>query len=144
MTMAGTLRMGRSSHTRPRERLRAFLERDYRGRPGALAHEVDISPKAAENLLNGHWPGDVTLAAIIRRFGEDVWQIVFRPEIEPVIARLTEEERRLERALEEARSRRRQVEGLPPGLPAVVDALEDPRSARRSPVETGDGDSMGR
>lgn len=129
--------MGPTSHGRPRERLRNFLEERYRGRPGALAHDVAISPKVAENLLAGHWPGDMTFAAILRCFGRDLVAAVFDPEIEPVLARLNEEERRLERALEEARQRRRQVGGNSLHVPGGLEAHhgEDPRSAAAEPVK---------
>lgn len=108
--------MGPHSHgSRPRDRLRAFLADQYSGAHAAkcLARDLRCTPKAAENMLGGHWPGDLHLGAIVRRFGRDVWDVVFEPEIEPVLARLKEEERRIDRQLHAARARRRQVEGVP-------------------------------
>lgn len=107
--------MGRIPHERPRARLRRFLERDYRGAPARLARDIGQSPKVAENLLNGHWPNDLTLSAIVRRFGRDVIDALFLAEVDETLARLSEEESRLERALEATRAARRQAEGRGPG-----------------------------
>jgi len=98
---------------RPRERLSRFLRSRYSGAHAvkALAADMRATPKAAENALLGHWPGDLHFAAIVRRFGRDVLDAVFAPEIEPVLAKLQEEERTLEEALAQARARRRQIEG---------------------------------
>lgn len=112
--------MGTESHgtrrsARPRDRLSRFLRHQYSGAHAvkALARDMGSTPKAAENALAGHWPSDLHLAAIVRRFGRDVWAAVFEPEIEPVLARLQEEERRLAEQLQAARARRRQVQGRP-------------------------------
>lgn len=136
MTLAGSECMGRISQTgrsgpaRPKDRLRAYLERDYRGRPTALARELEVGVKAAENLLNGNWPSDLTFGAIVRRFGQDVLAAVCAPEIDPVLARLTQETRELEEALERKRAEQRQVAGGESGLPEPVAANEG--QARRS------------
>lgn len=106
---------GRQEEARPRERLRGYLERGYRGRPGALAKDIEVSGKVAENLLSGHWPSDLTWRAIVTRFGRDVLEAVFAPDIEPVIARLTQEERELRERLNEVAERRRQASGLEEG-----------------------------
>lgn len=102
-----------ASTDRPRDRLKHFLRRRYRG-PGqakALAADMSSTVKAAENVLEGHWPSELHLAAIVRRFGKDLWDAVFAPEIEPVLARLSQEERELEEALERVRAHRRQAGG---------------------------------
>jgi hypothetical protein len=111
---------------RPRERLKRFLRQQYRGahQAKALAQDISCTPKAAENILDGHWPNDLHLGAIIRRFGRDVWAAVFEPEIEPVLARLTEEERQLEEALDEVRRRRRQAAGREEGPPHALATTE--------------------
>lgn len=107
--------MAKNYHgARPRERLSAYLRQMYQGvgRDKRLARDLEISPRAARNLFEDHWPGDDTFAAILRRFGEDVWRVLCAPEIEPVLAQLTEEEARLARELEGLRARRREVQGL--------------------------------
>lgn len=87
---------------RPRERLAAFLDERYRGRPQALATDLNVSAKRAENLLAGHWPADdLTLAAIMVRFGRDAWEAIFSPDIDKTRARLAAEVRALEEHLEE-------------------------------------------
>lgn len=103
----------RAQAERPRERLALFLRAQYRGAHAAkaLARDIGARPKAAENAMAGHWPNDLHFAAIVRRFGRDVWQAVFEPEIAPVLARLKEEERRLDDELQAARARRRKIEG---------------------------------
>lgn len=105
--------MAQSYQARPRERLSAYLRRQYpsTGRDKQLAREIGTSPRAARNLFEDHWPGDETWAAIVRRFGADVLRAVFAPEIEPVLAELTETEARLAKELESLRARRREVEG---------------------------------
>ncbi len=106
--------MGRKPHTcdeRPRDRLSLYLRRQYRGQTKLLARDMRSTVKTAENVMNGHWPNDLHLAAIVRRFGKDLLDAVFAPEIEPVLARLTQQERELEEALELVRAHRRQAEG---------------------------------
>ena len=139
MTYAETRSMGLHSHgtsygERPRERLQRYLSRQYRGtfRTKALAEDIDATTKAAENILNGHWPNDRHLAAMVRRFGRDLLDAVFMPEIEPVLARLTEEERQLEEALEEVRQRRRQTAGRDEGPPTAVATTEGRVFSRKS------------
>jgi hypothetical protein len=114
MTSTGQNFMGLNPYVsqRPRDRLRHFLRRKYIGAHAtkALARDMNATAKAAENALNGHWPSDTHLAAIIRRFGHDLLDAVFAPEIEPVLAQLQIEERALDEQLQAARARRRQVE----------------------------------
>ena len=106
--------MAKNYHGRPRERLSAYLRQMYQGagRDKRLAADLEISARAARNLFEDHWPGDDTFAAIIRRFGSDVWRVICAPEISPVLAELSEREARLARELEAARARRREMEGL--------------------------------
>lgn len=116
MAEAIALRMGRLSQprsSRPRDRLHAFLSARFGGRPQDLANELNFSKKSAENLLNGHWPSDdLKLAAIFARFGRDLVDAVFAPDVNAVLARLQEEERQLAEQLTDIRRRRREAEGL--------------------------------
>lgn len=106
--------MGENPHGRPRERLRRYLRDQYSG-PRAvmrMTHDVGCSRKTAENILDGeHWPNDLTFAAIVRRFGRDLLDALFNPEIEPVVARLEEEERHLARQLQAVRTKKKQATG---------------------------------
>ncbi len=97
-----------------RQRLARYLHSQYPSehREKRLANELDCDPRAAKNLFLGHWPNARIWSAILRRFGRDVLEAVFAPEIEPVLARLTAEEAALERQLDLARARRRQAEGI--------------------------------
>lgn len=111
MTSADGYFMGDFPQLRPRTRLNAYLQRQYRS-VSAMAYDVRLSRKQAENLLVGcHWPSDTTFAALVRRFGKDLLEAVFNPEIDPVVARLEEEERQLDRQLQAVRARRRQATG---------------------------------
>lgn len=98
---------------RPRDRLRAYLRGELSGVHQAkqLATIIDGTPKAAENILAGHWPNDLHFAAIVRRFGRDLLDAVFGPDIDETLARLKQEERQLAKAHHAIRSRRLQVEG---------------------------------
>lgn len=113
MSLAGMSVMAENYQGRPRERLSAYLRRQYPmvGRDKQLARELGTSPRAARNLFEDHWPGDETWGAIVRRFGEDVLRAVFAPEIEPILAELTEKEARLAKELESLQARRREVQG---------------------------------
>lgn len=132
MTLADGNFMGRVHHnwdadSDPQDRLQRMLEAGYRGRPSALAQDLGVPKKTAENLLAGHWPGPTTFAAIVRRFGADAWQALFAPELDPIRARLIQEEREAEERLADLRKQRRQVEG---GLSGPSDRLVAPE--RRS------------
>jgi hypothetical protein len=112
--------------SRPRDRLRDFLASRYNGRPSDLASELKCSKKSAENLLDGHWPADdLKLAAIFCRFGRDLYDAVFAPDVNAVVARLQEEERQLAEQLAEIRNRRRQAEGLVQRGPGISEAADD-------------------
>lgn len=129
MTYAERNFMGSNSHRpegRPRERLADFLDRRYRGRGRIkeLAADMGATPKAAENVLAGHWPNDLHLKAIIQRFGADVWDAVFAPDIDAHAARLAQEENELEEALELVRQRQRQATGRRKGRPHRLAAVE--------------------
>jgi hypothetical protein len=114
MTYEAVTGMAKNYHGRPRERLSAFLRQMYPGvgRDKRLAADLQISPRAARNLFEDHWPSDDTFAAIVARFGRTVVRIITEPDISPVLAELTEREARLERELEAARLRRREAEGF--------------------------------
>jgi hypothetical protein len=113
MAEAFALRMGKISPTsssRPRDRLTKFLRANFRG-PTELAQELNLTTKSAENLLNGHWPADdLKLAAIFARFGRDLYDAVFAPDVDAVLVRLQEEERQLAEQLAEIKRRRREAE----------------------------------
>uniref|UniRef100_UPI002FCC31AE hypothetical protein n=1 Tax=Devosia sp. TaxID=1871048 RepID=UPI002FCC31AE len=120
MTYADGTSMGLHSHE-PRDRLAAFLSRQYRGefKTKRLAADIDCTPKTAENILAGCWPNSRHWAAIARRFGRDVVDAVFGPEIDETTARLAEEVRHLEEQLEEKRRRARQAAGYQARLEAL-------------------------
>lgn len=123
MSLAEFSVMADFRHGRPRDRLSAFLCSVYgfggQNRDARLARDLsaaagrNVTERAARNLFEGHWPGDDTWAAIVRRFGSDVLRVVFAPEIDPVLAELQEREARLERELQAIQARRRAVAGSP-------------------------------
>jgi hypothetical protein len=114
--------MAELRHGRPRDRVKDFLcsiygyggeNRDKRlAQDLSKASQKDITERAARNLFEGHWPGDETFGAIVNRFGKTFLDVVFAPEIEPVLAELSEKEARLDRELQALRARRREVQGL--------------------------------
>lgn len=122
MTMTGEHCMAREDQDL-QNRLTLFLRRRYPS-DGAkrLAAAIGCDPRSAKNYLNAHWPNARALAAIVRVFGRDVLEAVFAPEIEPALARLTEEERRLEEQIAAVRARRRQMQGGGEGAPGGVAA----------------------
>lgn len=137
MTYADRTFMDADDHE-PRDRLAAFLTRQYRGehKTKRLASDINCTPKAAQNIMNGHWPNSRHMAAIVRRFGRDVVEIMFAPEIDDTVARLEAEVRQLEEQLEEKRRLARKVAGLR-GRPSTrMAALEDgtSRSVEREPA----------
>lgn len=102
-------------------RLSDFLHDQYPSdRSKRLARDIGCEPRTAKNILNRHWPSARHLRAIIQRFGTDVIDAVFTVEVEPVVARLTAEERRLEEQLAQAQARRRQAQGGRDGVPGRV------------------------
>lgn len=120
---------------RPRDRLSAFLTSVYgyggENRHKRLARDLsaasgrNVTDRAARNLFEGHWPGDETWAALVRRFGADVLRVVFAPEIDPVLAELQEREARLARELEAIQARRRAVSGVAEPRSFVLAGGED-------------------
>lgn len=108
--------MAEFRQARPRDRLSAYLASIYgnggQNRDKRLAVDLGMSDRAARNLFAGHWPGDETWAALVRRFGSDLLRVVFAPEIDPVLAELQEREARLARELQAIQARRREVAGL--------------------------------
>ena len=117
MTIMERTFMGLHTHEEPRDRLAIYLRVQYR-RDSAklLAADIGCTVKAAENILNGHWPNSRHWAAIARRFGRDVLAAVFGPDIDQTAARLYAEEKTLEEQLERKRALRRQIEGGGHGL----------------------------
>jgi hypothetical protein len=103
-------------HIDLRERLALFLRGQF-PRDGAkrLAQAINCDPRTAESILLAKWPNAYCWRGIVRAFGRDVLAAVFEPDIQPVLARLTAEERLLEQQLHEARARRRQAQGLVEG-----------------------------
>lgn len=77
-----------------------------------LARLIDCDPRTAEGFRAGrYWPSARHWRLIARAFGRDVMAAVFEPEIDGVLARLTQEERQLEERLNEIRARRRAAVG---------------------------------
>lgn len=122
MTYLGASDMADFGYGRPRDRLSAYLRSIY-GHGGEqqnkrLARDLsrasgrNVTERAARNLFAGHWPGDETWAALVRRFGADLLRVVFSPEIAPVLAEIQERETRLARELQALQARRREVQGL--------------------------------
>jgi len=93
-----------------------------------LARLIDCDPRTAEGFRAGrYWPGARHWRLIVRAFGRDVWSAVFEPEIDPVLARLTREQRQLEERLYEIQARRRAVEGPAQRVASVEDWSLDER-----------------
>lgn len=116
--------MGEIPQSRPKLRLNAYLRERYRS-VSAMAYDLRLPRKTAENLLVGcNWPSDTTFAALVRRFGKDLLEALFNPEIEPVVARLEEEERQLDRQLQAVRARRKQATGRAFEHPDLFEAFE--------------------
>lgn len=111
----------------PRGRLARYLRREYAGAHATkrLASDIECTPKTAENILSGTWPNSRHWAAIARRFGADVLEAVFAPEIDATAARLEAELRDLERELEQKRALARQVAGRRDGRASDVAAPMD-------------------
>jgi hypothetical protein len=117
-----------------RKRLGRFLEQQYPGdRACRLSRDIDCDPRTAQNILNCHWPNARHMRAIVRRFGRDLIEAVFAPEIEPTLARLTIEEREAEERLEQIRARRRQAAGCAEGRSFAVAANEDGAAVTAAP-----------
>lgn len=130
--------MGLDTHE-PRGRLAVYLARQYRGehKTKRLASDIECTAKTAENIMSGHWPNSRHMAAIVRRFGRDVIEAVFAPEIDDTVARLEAEVRQLEEQLEEKRKLARQVAGHrarpTPRLVALEDRAAAPVERQRAP-----------
>jgi hypothetical protein len=126
-----------------RRRLADFLTDQYESeRESRLARDIACDPRTAKNILNQHWPNARHWAAIVRRFGRDVIEAVFSPEIDSTLARLAAEERELERKLQMARARRRQAQGFGPGRARRVEAPANDED--RATVTTLPTDQPGR
>lgn len=128
MTWTGDLFMGRESQqTEPKDRLAAYLGKRFTDGYASkrLSNALRITPKAAENLLNSHWPNSKIWQRIVSPFGRDVLDAVFGPDIDETIARLRREEAELERILAEKRSRRLAAEGFDAGPSQRDPSLQD-------------------
>ena len=93
---------------------------------------------AAENILGGHWPNDLHFAKIIQRFGRDVLDAVFGPDIDATLARLTAEARDLEQQLQDIQAKARQVQGFTP-QPDLFDATPAPLDRQEALRRLTDG-----
>jgi hypothetical protein len=128
MSYTGDLFMGTESH-RPRERLKDYLVKRFPRSDGysikRLQGAIGCTPKTAENLLNGHWPGEDHLRRIVILFGRDVIDAVFGPDIDGTLDRLKQEEVRLEQQLLETRARRLEVEGAHARADERLEAIAD-------------------
>jgi hypothetical protein len=99
------------------QRLAEFLRSQYpseHARAGIekrLGRDIQCDVRTAKNLLAGHWPSARHLRAIVKRFGRDVWDVVFEPDVDPTIAKLKQEVRELEEKLAQANARYQQVSG---------------------------------
>jgi hypothetical protein len=140
MTSMGATCVGTDSYG-PRHRLAAYLRRQYRGEHQIkrLAADIGCQDKTAENILASHWPSDTHLGRIVARFGRDVFDAVFGPDIDATAARLAGEIRDLEDQAERKRAHLRQatkpllsdqgsVPASPPSRPAVGPQLKQRRS----------------
>lgn len=96
----------------PGPRLAEYLRRRYRRdhRVKRLADDLGCTPKAAENMLSGHWPRGRLFHQVVRRFGQDVIDALFGSDIDR--ARLEEEVRELEEQLERKRAGLREAGGV--------------------------------
>lgn len=117
MTQTGDLFMlpDQYGSQEPKHRLARYLANRFPSSEGyaakRLSKAIGCTPYAAENYLKGHWPGSRQWARIAVLFGRDVLDAVFGPDIDGTVARLRQEEVRLEKELLAARARRLEVEG---------------------------------
>lgn len=124
MTSMDHFLMGEIPQSRPKARLNAYLRERYRS-VSAMAYDARLPRKTAENLLVGCcWPSDTTFAALVRRFGHDLLDALFGPEIEPVVARLEERERQLAREFQAVRARRHEAQGRVASQPDLFEELD--------------------
>jgi hypothetical protein len=79
------------------KRLREFLRPRVTAK--TLARAIPCDPRTAENMMGGHWPAARHWLGLIRVFGDDVVEAVFRPE--DAAERLEREIRALERRKDE-------------------------------------------
>lgn len=128
MTCTGELFMGTESHD-PRNRLREYLSKRFPRSDGysnkRFERAIHCTPKAAENILNGHWPSALHFQRIVILFGRDVLDAVFGPDIDGTITRLRQEEVRLEQQLLTTRARRLEVEGANARAEERLEAAQD-------------------
>ncbi len=87
-------------------RLPAFLSGRVTS-PKDLARSIDVDPRTARNILEGHWPSREAWRGLVRAWGYDVLEAVFAPDIDHAAARQTAELKRQEELLEHREARRR-------------------------------------
>lgn len=120
--------MGLDSHD-PRTRLARFLKRQYPLDDGyqakRLAEDLACTPKAAENILGGHWPQARHFARLVATFGRDLTDAVFHPD--EAAERLEREVRELEETIAAKKAALRDVAGSPARMAKAVPA--DTRAA---------------
>jgi hypothetical protein len=128
MAQAMDLFMGTDTHRTPADRLSDYLRRHFSSKDGyatkRLSSAIGCTPKAAENLLDGHWPNARHWQRIAILFGQDVLDSVFGPDINETVARLKREEAELEKLLAEKRARRLQAQGFVDRSPEPLEASE--------------------
>ena len=131
---AARLRM--EATTRPRERLSEFLAGQYplTGREKLLACDLKCSPRAARNLLAGHWPADDRMDDLVERFGSALIDAVFGPTLDATQARLRAERLRLAAELD-AVNRRLEHDG-PLAGPLARRRIRTTVAGRRQPPRT--------
>ncbi len=105
-----TLQSIGDDHNALSARLGTFL-RSRSGNAKVLGRQIGADPRTAESILAGHWPSARNWRGIVRAFGRDVLDAVFAPDIDAVVARLSEEERQIEERLEAVRAHRRALAG---------------------------------
>lgn len=120
MTLNRAPRLVENGHVRARERMGAFLRSRYplAGRDALLAADLGITPRAARNLLLGHWPSDEVFDRLLDVFGAAFEEALCGPVVRAAVARFAAAERAAEEELERARALRRQAEGAGVPLPA--------------------------
>lgn len=102
-------------------RLREFLRPRVTAK--TLARAIECDPRTAENMMGGHWPAARHWLGLVRVFGDDVVEAVFRPE--DAAARLEREIRELERRKDELRALAAHGEGSAPRRQKAVAAPMD-------------------
>lgn len=105
------------------DRLAAFLRTRYEdeNRAKMLARDIDVEPRTALNYFKGYWPGTRQWRVIVRRFGDDVINAVFGPEIDAERAALEREVTELEAKLVARKARLQGLAGRQAGVARTED-----------------------